>query len=106
VLVKVPRHEVAWLSRDRRLVDQRRLEHADLIAAGQGGCDRADEGLSQQPRDAIVLVVHVIVVPLHVSLGLVPVGQLRRPRWQGAIALSRVVPLGRREQLVYLVVGE
>jgi hypothetical protein len=106
VLVKVPGHEVRGLGRDRRLVDQRRLEHADLIGAGQGGGDGADERLTQQPRDAVVLVVHVVVVPLHVALGRVPVGHLRRPQRQCAIALSRVVPLASREQFVDLVVGE
>ena len=94
------------LGGDRRLVDQRRLERADLLAAGQGGGHGADERLSQHPRDAVVLVVDVVVVPLHVALGRVPVGQLRRPQRQGAIALSRVVPLGSREQLVDLIVGE
>jgi hypothetical protein len=106
VLVKVPGHEVRGLGGDRRLVDQRRLEHADLLAAGQGGRDRADERLAQQAGDAVVLVVHVVVVTLHIALGRVPVGQLRRPQRQRAIALPRVVPLGRREQRVDLIVGE
>jgi hypothetical protein len=78
VLVEVPGHEVRGLGGDRGLVDQRRLEHADLVAAGQGGGDGADQRLSQQLGDAVVLVVHVVVVPLHVALGGVPVGQLRR----------------------------
>jgi hypothetical protein len=106
VLVEVPGHEVRGLAGDRRLVDQRRLEHADLSGASQGGGDRPDERLAQQPGDAVVLVVHVVVVPLHVALGRVPVGQLRRPQRQRAIALARVVPLARRDQLVDLVVGE
>jgi hypothetical protein len=106
VLVKVPGHEVGGLGRDRRLVDQRRLEHADLLAARQGGRDRADERLAQQAGDAVVLVVHVVVVALHIALGRVPVGQLRRPQRQRAIALPRVVPVRRREQRVDLIVGE
>ena len=106
VLVEMPGHEVRGLGGDRRLVDQRRLEHADLIAAGQGGGDGADERLPQQPREAVVLVVHVVVVPLHVAPGRVPVGQLRWSQRQRAVALSRVVPLASGEKFIDLVVGE
>jgi hypothetical protein len=106
VLVEVPGHEVRRLGRDRRLVDQRGLEHPDFLGPGQGGGDRADQRLAQHAGEAVVLVVHVVVVPLHVALGRVPAGQLGRPGRQRPIALAGVVPLAGREQPVDLVVGE